>query len=919
MSYEMSVLPGANVKHGEMTANPKNIGTMELPTRPLSPITLNDAKHRASGDFVINIHPIILEELAPEVQRAAEVNANSGVKISKAEEIKLRAEVRAHSRILASKYNRQFSHEDLVQMYKNQEAMLRTGDFKLMPETLALFLKMHGKTQDQVDKGFKQGGATYSYRSLPGNILTIAPLALVMAAAVKNDDPQAVTGLFTAYFFVNLLCAYAASQAAGYSLPRLTPLQDAEFDGSPTIAHELKEIPSYDEIISELQTVDHRVAADPELHAAVVAFQKDPDNLALQAALEKQLDRADEEAKDPKPVRQARMAIQLNRAYIEGLRVVSWLNTGKAAVTAGGGLVAAFMRIPAIAAITQLVATTIQTVGQRVLAPYDQVVLQNNFWKMIILSRKLTGEPDKDREIVNGMLQEPQDVRRAQLENLVTVAVETAQQKISDILKKVEPGIKTENFKTYCALKERVENAARFKDLQARIGPVKARANRPDGEHIGLAGQLVHAMTDGDTKDVKELMNRIADRLGVDRDGYERRIALEMILMKGDRELTSEESTEFAKLTEEHSKALIALHREEQVAVIGLGGLETMLLDATKTKQFDEEDRLVREVAEMLGIPPELYREHYLLSIDPSRHAPLSEEEQETYNNLNMLVTKAYSGLSAKQKMELQPIQDEYIEIRNDPLAMKSMRLDVSNRHLKLVRDGMKVESHKWLPRRAEGTMIYKEGLRRLGNAPEILTTSASMVGRGFQSLLGGPLGSTMAYGLISLVTNQVRGHKEDPYAYEAPSWAKALGLLPVAGLWAMHSYYAWQSSKARLEPLTAADRVSIAQGSTGSYFETSVQNWKLVRRDGMRKDPSYDERGIFRVVRKYGYDMVNLGIEAMGVMVTQSRKTAKMEDARQRAMKAIMDGQAERDGIRQQLTARQPDAKAGEQAGSVG
>lgn len=922
-AYEMKNTSSstANVKRGQPVKAQGNVGKKDLPIREEhTPISTENAPHRVGGEYAIG-ESTAPEELDPQVQRALESHRNKGsTKLSKDEVKTRRDEARQSARALAAKQNRQFDPALMARFRAIKEEILRTGNTSRAAELVDILLQMHGKTREQINKGFKQGGATYSYRNMIGNLITMAGLAFIFVAAENRGNPEKQSDLFTAYFFVNILAAYLGSQTTALSLPGIvTPLQDSEFAGSATIHKDIKEIPPYDKIIENLQAIDGRVAADPELQAAVTAFQANPDDPALQAALEEKLNQADGAAQ-PKGLKQSNLAIWLNRAYIEGLRLVTLFNTGKALAATIGGLVGGFMGDVRIAAITLIVAQTIQMIGQRFVSPHDMVTLQTNFLKMVVLSRELTGDDEKDRVILNEMFQEPEDVRRTQLENILTAEVETAQQEMSDILKKAEPGINTNNFRDFSALEHRVENAERFEYLRTQVEPAKLRAADPDeGEHAGLAGQLGHAFQSGDTVKKERLIGNIAEQLGVDRDGYGRRIELEMVLRGGERELTPEESVEFATLTEEHTNALQALPNDEQFQIIGLGGLEMMLFEATRTKDFDEEDRLIGEMAEKLNVSPEIYREYYMLSIDPARSEPLSEEEAATHQELKALVTNARDNLNAKQADKFVLAEDKYKEIRNDPLAAKSMRLDVSEHHLKLVSDGMKVESHKWLPKRTELGMIAKEGRRRLGNAPELLSTSASMVGRGFQSLLGGPLGSTITTGLVGMVTAQYReNHTDNPLEWTAPVWAKAVAVAPIAGLWGMHSYYAWQSSKAKTEPMGVMDGVSVGQGSTGSYFETSVQNWKLVERDVMRANPRYGERGFWRVMKHYSGDMLKLGGKAMFVMVNQSRKTKDMEDARQRALTSLAAGRAERDRLRGEIAAHRPAEETGERSSAA-
>ena len=320
-----------------------------------------------------------------------------------------------------------------------QKAMLETKNFDKMPEAKKLLLAMHNVKQEDLDRGFERGGAVYAYRNFAGSMLAFLPLILTyVRTQPENLKNVAYQVKMAAGYFASVLLASCAGVACNARvLVHCTPIQDAEFDGSPYIADELD---------------SRKTPSNPIIKNELEACLKD-----LHDTTKSELDKAKSKAE---AVKHYLGRAQLHRVYIDGLQLQSMFQTMKVFGNLAAGWVTFLEKNPRLGMQIQLGVGLGQMLAQRLVAPRDQKNLQNAMFELEIIARPLFEEPDyKHDQIIRGMLRTPREVRVLNIKNLMVMYVDELAQQIADILK-----ITPAEYKKYRALvsKKKIKPPMRF-------------------------------------------------------------------------------------------------------------------------------------------------------------------------------------------------------------------------------------------------------------------------------------------------------------------------------------------------------------------------------------------------------------------------------------------------------------------------
>jgi hypothetical protein len=829
-----------------------------------APFSPDNASDRVQSLSSVVIEMSRLENMPVDVTQAIENKKNSTVFASDAARRKNHDERLQLSSDIVAEETRPLDQELIAQYLAVQLKIISTDDFSLMPQAQALLMRIHNLTQEHVDAGFKDAGAWHSYRNMPGSLINLVPLALIfeMNKEQYHDDPAALLKFQAGYLVATIAATIIGTFANARALIQTTPLVDASFNGAPNIAPELSSTPSYQEIKKELEEAECSVKDDVPLQAAIAAYRENPDSEELKQAVIKELDRADAADRNTPGKKHFFTRAQLHRVYIEGLRLQATVTTAKGIGTMAAGWVGFFTN-PVVAAYTLIGFTVSQILAQRVVAPHDQVRLQNLMWELMIISRPLSGDQASDDAIMRSMVRTPLEVRANSLEGVLANYLELLEQDMAALLKKADPAFgqayvteaaepatpqrndELKNLRNYMTLKQRTAYPQQMQALASKIDA--AIDARKGSEPEPLADLLAKAS--GTAKN--PLIAQIADKIGVPKTQYSQFVALNEKSKK--QELDETELASFVENFKAISNAYDALPDETQYEIKGLPGLREKITAATVSRDYALEAELCDQLAEKLALDPADIREYHYL--DMHQLAPLDEAEQTQFAALQSKMDSALNKMTDGQKEKLEKAEQRYQDIGRDPQHIKERRFaDVSDEHAKLTRDGMQVtrnDSHFSV--RPETEMLLRDGHKRAGNAPEFMSNYSIGINRAYQSY-----GLSSSPGMLSL--NALSGTfvgvakllSDDPKNFHTPLWPKILTTGISAGAWTLNSVASHRVGEARVSPLSTWDQVGKNFGGTSPYAETILQVAKLDNRTALRNDPDLQERGVMNVLSRY-------------------------------------------------------------------
>lgn len=793
--------------------------------------------------------------------------------------------------------------EKLEQFRTLQHEVIESGDMTRMPELMDLLLDLNHLSKKDVEAGFKESGAKLSYRNTLGSLIGLLPLILVfeMSREKYKHDPTMSSVLSGAYMVATIAAVLAGASVNSRALIQGTPFVDAACNGAPDIAPELAQTPSYLEIKKELEDLHARVKDDSGLKSALEAFRKDPGNAELKAAVEGELDRADQADLDAPGKKHFYARAQLHLVYIKGYQIQASLQTGKAIGNFGAGW-AGFFTNPRVAAYVQIATTLTQIVGQRVVAPNDQVRLQSLMWELEIMSRKLTGDDETDAAIVKGMVRTPLKVRATSLEGLTTNYNERMEQTISGILQKADPSFGATDglaeFRDYTNLHERAVHPQRLAALGATVQSGIERLTAAEG--ASLTEQLAQAQ--GKQRD--GLIAQIADKLGMPAPQYRQLLDLSA------KPFDKLSETEQHQLDDALNAATVArdgLTPDEQYEISGFSGHMEQLKAATMDRDFQRERELCDQIAGKLGIPAADVREFHYLGTHPVE--PLDEDEQAALATLTQKVDSARAKVAGnkKQLAALNQAEQKYAEIRLDPVHIKERRFgDVSTEHADLVRDGMQVTRNEgFFKIKPETGMLLKDGHKRAGNAPELISNLSANLRRSLQSFgLSGVNSSLMLNAGANFGISLAKALSKDPANFQSPWWPKVITTGIWLGAWGVNSLAAHRVGEAKVAPLGFWDQVCKFGGVTSPFAETILQVDKLDLRTKLRADASLQRRGVREIGQRYLTKTMFEGFKGLNVVwkngVIAKDTTAVFNET----MTTMAQKKQERTQIRQQLQA---------------
>ena len=369
-----------------------------------------------------------------------------------------------------------------------QKTMNDTQDYSNMPQARALLLQMHGMEPDKVERGFERGGAVYSYRSIVGSTMAFLPLILT---GIKTQQEYAKNltfqlGMSAGYFGSVILASCAGVAVNARTLLHCTPIQDAEFDGSPYVSKELMSVntPSYPKIQEELEASLKKATQLSTLLATTLAdsnglSEEDKKNTCMRL-----INEADISDKNDPGVKHYVARAQLHRAYIEGIQLQAGFQTMKVFGNLAAGWVSFFKNNPRLGIYVQLGVGLGQIVMQRVVAPADQKKLQYALLELEIMSRPLAGKNTQaDDQEIRKMLRTPREVRVFNLESLTTAYITVLAQQIGDLL-----GMSAAEFEEYRRLLARKKNSEELTTAKTKVD--EAYADIPAEVRFGIFPRL---------------------------------------------------------------------------------------------------------------------------------------------------------------------------------------------------------------------------------------------------------------------------------------------------------------------------------------------------------------------------------------------------------------------------------------------
>ena len=487
---------------------------------------------------------------------------------------------------LTSEERREIDLDKKAQFFALQQEMLAEKDFTRMPEARQLLIDMHHLQQADLDRGFERGGAVYSYRNIAGSIISFMPLMLTYV----RTQPEYVKDLgfqvkmSAAYFASVLLTACAGVACNARVLLHCTPIQDAEFDGSPYVLRELGAdiTPSHNDIKKELDKARDEI---DQLNNAVTELQNS-DHTKFDGNLKNVLDRLAGIDKN-KGIQHYLGRAQLHRVYIEGLQRQSLLQTSKVYGNLAAGWASFLTKNARLGMKVQFYVGMAQIIGQRIVAPADQKQLQNNLFELEIMSRPLSGtDHHADDEIIRGMLRTPREVRVNNLETLFTSYVDTLAQQIAGLA-----GTDVAEYKKYRRLVQQQIDTAEFKKLKAQVdskrmlpgdangcdklnGCVNVNFQRPENDSFSGLLIEVQRVTQFDLNSIGQLVD------------LERRLVRNT--------LTDEELNQLVQLKQDFGDKILGLSPQDRIAFFESGKLSLALTQAHKRRSprhlaFDSE------------------------------------------------------------------------------------------------------------------------------------------------------------------------------------------------------------------------------------------------------------------------------------------------------------------------------------------
>ena len=372
-----------------------------------------------------------------------------------------------------------------------QRRMSQAQDLSEMPHARSLLLQMHGVTQEKVDLGFRRGGAVYSYRNVAGSSIAFLPLILTHIRSQPGNvkNPELQFNMAAAYFVSVIAVSCIGVACNARTLLHCTPIQDAEFDGSPFVARELQSsvTPSYIKIQQEICTAiaDGSITEREVTNASEEweANKSERNTQRFRTAIE-----AAEKANDlDKGSKHYLARAMLHRVYIEGLQLQSGFQTLKVFGNLAAGWASFVKHDPRMGISIQLGVGLGQMFAQRLVAPSDQVKLQNGLFGLEIASRQLSGiDQQRDDQMVRGMMRTPREVRVQNLQSLVTAHVTACAQQIGDIL-----AMSATDYKKYRALLKRKNDTKEFGEIEKKINDARSKLTQSQLEG-GLANSTIH-------------------------------------------------------------------------------------------------------------------------------------------------------------------------------------------------------------------------------------------------------------------------------------------------------------------------------------------------------------------------------------------------------------------------------------------
>ena len=443
-----------------------------------------------------------------------------------------------------------------AKFYHIQKNMLETKDIGQMDAAQKCLLDMHGVKQEKLDRGFERGGAVYSYRNVVGSLIAFLPLAFTYI----KTQPENIKNLpfqlkMSAGYFASVLLASCVGVACNArTLLHCTPIQDAEFDGSPFIADELKSIntPSYTKIHEELKG---EFDAITNLKAQLIELEN-ANTAENRKKCKSLLEIVEKNKVENNGVKHYIARAQLHRAYIEGLQLQSLFQTVKVFGNFAAGWASFLKKDPRLGMYIQLGVGLGQIVMQRFVAPADQKKLQNAFFALEIMSRPLSGtDHHGDDQIIRKMMRTPREVRVLNLQSLMTSYVTEVAQQIADVL-----GMRPADYKEYRNLLSRRKHDEDFTLIKHRVDE-----KRNQLDVAVRKGKLAHIVT-GTIQ-----MPEIDSFAGLLRDVHQV-AALDLKSIEQLVELFRNDAD--GKLTDQEQTTLQNLHAEFETKMLGINFLD---------------------------------------------------------------------------------------------------------------------------------------------------------------------------------------------------------------------------------------------------------------------------------------------------------------------------------------------------------
>lgn len=461
-----------------------------------------------------------------------------------------------------------------------QKRMIETRDFEPMAEARELLLQMHGVKQEVVDRGFERGGAVYSYRNLVGSMIAFAPLALTYVRTqpehLKNLDFQVKAA--GAYFTSVILASCIGVACNARTLLHCTPIQDAEFDGSPFVANELltTNTPSYPTIKEELeQGLSQSTLLRNELERSLTEFETSKTDETKERCLQliEELKNTDD---GNKGIQHYLARAQLHRVYIEGLQLQSAAQTVKVFGNLGAGWASFLKKDPRLGMYIQLGVGLGQILIQRMVAPADQKKLQNALFELEIMSRPLSGnDPHRDDQIIRGMMRTPREVRVQNLQNLAISHVRALAQQIGDIV-----GMSATDYQKYRGLLKRKNQTEEFAVLEARVAEMRDKLT--DAQRGGRSGSLpLSPSLRPENLPASTLVDDVRRMTGFDSQFFEDMIDLSR--RKGT-SLSQEEHDQLDDLKHQFQENILALTDERKYELFGNPALSQALQQSMRSR-----------------------------------------------------------------------------------------------------------------------------------------------------------------------------------------------------------------------------------------------------------------------------------------------------------------------------------------------